>query len=111
MNAGNIAHCRKTGDRYMEAECVRLQGELALQVEPSDPKAAGRLFQEAIKIARAQEAKSWELRAAINLASLRQSQDRLSDARASLEPVLQWFKEGFETTDLKQAASLMAELS
>ena len=64
VNAGNIKHCRETGDRYMEPECVRLHGELTLQASGPDIEAAEHLFREAIGIAQAHKAKSWELRAA-----------------------------------------------
>jgi predicted ATPase len=111
VNLENIAHCRKTGDRYMEPECVRLQGELTLEAKPSDAEAAERLFKEAITIAQAHGAKSWELRAAMSLAELLRSRNRRDEAGACLEPVLNWFSEGLETEDLRQAKDLMAALA
>jgi predicted ATPase len=111
LNADNITHCRKTGDHYMEPECVRLQGELALQAGEADIEAAERSFREAIAIAQTHGAKSWELRAAMSLARLLRSRDRRADAIACLDPVQNWFTEGLETEDLRQAGSLLAELA
>jgi hypothetical protein len=111
VNLGNIAHCRETGDRYMEPECVRLQGELTLAAEPSDAEAAEHLFTEAITIAQAHGAKSWELRAAMSLAGLLHSRERRDEAAACLEPVLNWFTEGLQTADLRRATDLTAELA
>ena len=111
LNADNIAHCRNTGDIYMEPECVRLRGELALQAGDPDTEAAERSFREAIAIAQAHGAKSWELRAAMSLARLLHSRDRRADAVACLEPVLNWFTEGLETEDLRQAGNLMARMA
>ena len=109
--ANNIIHCRQSGDRYMEPECVRLQGELMLQGENPDIEAARRLFKEAISIAQTHGAKSWELRAAMSLARLLHSLDQQADAVNCLEPVLNWFTEELETKDIKQALSLMKAIS
>jgi|SRR5215468_10108386 len=65
-------------------------------------------FLKAIDIARQQAAKSWELRAATSLSQLRQRQGRVREAREALADVFGWFSEGFETTDLKTARSLLA---
>ena len=111
LNAANIAHCRETGDCYMEPECVRLQGELALQAQKPDIAAAERSFREAIAIAEAHGAKSWELRAAMSLAKLLLSRDRRTDAVECLEPVLNWFTGGLETEDFHQAGNLMATMA
>jgi predicted ATPase len=111
LNAGNIDHCRETGDCYMEPECVRLQGELTLQAGNPDIEAAERLFREAIAIAEIHGAKSWELRAAMSLARLLHSRDQRANAVACLEPVLNWFTEGFKTEDIRLASSLLATLA
>jgi class 3 adenylate cyclase len=111
LNGNNITHCRETGDRYMEPECLRLQGELTLAAEPADVAAAERHFREAIDTAQAHGAKSWELRAAMSLAQLLGDRDRGDEATASLEPVLAWFSEGSETEDLRQAAKLLTALA
>jgi predicted ATPase len=107
VNLENIAHCRKTGDRYMEPECVRLQGELTLEADQGDAEAAERLFKEAIAIAQAHGAKSWELRAATSFAQLLCARARPREAVACLEPVLNWFSEGLKTEDLRQARDLL----
>ena len=67
-------------------------------------------FQQALEIARQQEAKSWELRAATSLARLWQSQGKKSEARDLLAPVYDWFTEGFDTADLKDAKALLERL-
>jgi len=110
LNTANIAHCRETGDCYMEPECLRLHGELLLQRANPDPSGAHHFFQEAITVAQRHEAKSWELRAAMSLARLLQSQEEHKAAIAALEPVLEWFKEGMDTGDLVEARELISSL-
>jgi predicted ATPase len=68
------------------------------------------LYRKALSIARDQEAKLWELRAAVSLARLRHDQDRHSEARDLLALVYNWFTEGFDTPDLKEAKALLEEL-
>jgi len=111
LNNRNIAHCRETGDCYMEPECVRLQGELTLKAEPLEFEATEHLFREAVAIARTHDAKSWELRATMSLARLLHSRDRNDEAVACLEPVLNWFTEGLETEDIRQAGNLLDALA
>ena len=102
---------QQTGERWVEAELHRLKGELLLQ-KPSDNSAeAETCFQKALDIARQQQAKSWELRAATSLARLRQSQGRCQEAYDQLAPVYGWFTEGFDTADLQEAKFLLEELS
>ena len=72
---------------------------------------AGKCYLEAIDIAQFQSAKWWELRAVSRLARLRHSQGKTSEARDLLAPVYGWFTEGFDTADLKEAKSLLEELS
>jgi predicted ATPase len=103
---------RRSGELWYEAGLVRLRGDLLLRAEPagSDAEAAAEAaFVEALAIARQQEAKSLELRAAISLARLWQSR---GDARARelLADTYGWFTEGHDTHDLKEAAALLAEL-
>jgi predicted ATPase len=64
-----------------------------------------------LTVARAQQAKSWELRAAMSIARLWRDQGRSDEARELLAPVYEWFTEGFDTSDLKQAKALLAELA
>ena len=73
-------------------------------------EAAEELYCKALNIAREQEAKLWELRAAVSLARLRHDQGRHAEARDLLAPVYGWFTEGFETPDLKEAKALLDEL-
>ena len=100
-----------TGERFYEAELYRLTGELALQGSAhrfsSQIEEAEASFQKAIEIAQKQAAKSWELRAATSLARLWQSQGKTTEARDLLAPVYNWFTEGFDTADLKDAKALL----
>ena len=97
------------------AELYRLKGELTLQSGVQSPesrvKEAEECFQRAIKIARRQSAKSWELRAVISLARLWQQQDKQENARTILTEIYGWFTEGFDTMDLREAKRLLEELS
>jgi predicted ATPase len=68
-------------------------------------------FQQALTVARRQQAKSWELRAALSLSQLWQRQDKHAAARALLTPLYGWFTEGFDTADLQEAKALLEELS
>lgn len=95
-------------DRYYEAELHRVKGELLLA---GGGIAEGEAcFARALEVARAQEARSLELRAAISLARLRRDQGRNAEARAVLAPVYAWFTEGFATSDLMDARALLAQL-
>jgi predicted ATPase len=99
-----------TNERWCEAEVYRMAGEIALlSSEPDAAKAEG-YFQRALAVARQQEAKSWELRAAMSLARLWRDQGKVQQARELLAPVYGWFTEGFDTRDLKEAKALLEEL-
>ena len=91
-----------------EAELYRLTGELTLH--SGDEEEAEARFRQALDAANQQQAKSWELRAATNLARLWQSQSKRAEARDLLAPVYNWFTEGFDTKDLQEAKTLMDEL-
>jgi DNA-binding winged helix-turn-helix (wHTH) protein/predicted ATPase len=97
-----------TGERWFAAELNRLKGQLLLRQGHS--KAAEELYRKALGIAQQQEAKLWELRAAVSLARLWSEQGRRAEARALLAPVYGWFTEGFTTRDLKAAKMLLDEL-
>jgi predicted ATPase len=97
-------------DRWWHAELHRLNGELMLVLPGDHAAEAEAAFQEAIAIARAQQAKSWELRAATSLASLWHRQGKIDAARQLLGDVYAWFTEGHDTADLLDAAALLAEL-
>jgi tetratricopeptide (TPR) repeat protein len=91
--------------RLQEAEAYRLRGELLLR--KSDETGAANSFARAIEVARAQEAKSWELRATTSLARMLASQNRRAEARAALASIYSWFTEGFDTPDLLAAKALL----
>lgn len=97
--------------RYYEAEPCRLKGSLLLQLSAPDFGQAETCLAQALDIARRQQAKSWELRAAISLARLWQHQGKRHDARAVLAPVYGWFIEGFDTADLQEAKALLDALA
>ena len=101
----------KTGEKIWHAELHRIKGQLLLESNGENYMEAGDNFQKAIEIARAQNAKGWELRAATILARLWLDQNKAVEARQLLAPIFDWFTEGFETTDLREAKSLLDELS
>ena len=105
-----LACVERTEERHYEAELHRLQGELLLQQSQTRHPEAEDCFQQAIAIAKRQAAKSWELRAATSLARLWQGQGKRAEAQALLAPVYDWFTEGFDTADLKDAKALLGEL-
>jgi len=94
-----------------EAELHRLKGELLLQQSSGNQPEAETCFQKALDVARSQQAKSWELRAATSLARLWQPQDKRQEAYDLLAPVYNWFTEGFDTADLKEAKALLDNLA
>jgi predicted ATPase len=94
-------------ERWYEAEVNRITGEVAVRPPGSEATKATAYFERAIAVARAQQAKSWELRAAMSLARLRRDQGKQDEARDLLAPVYGWFSEGFDTRDLKEAKSLL----
>jgi predicted ATPase len=100
-----------TGEKLWEAEVYRTAGDIALlSPEPDAAKAEG-YFERALSIARQQQAKSWELRAAMSTARLWRDQGKRDEARDLLAPVYGWFTEGFDTLDLKEAKALLDELN
>jgi predicted ATPase len=122
-----IAIMFKTGQRNYEAELYRLKGQLTLQKLPfirsqlsvTDPRPptpdlqgeAETCFLKVINIAHKQQAKSWELRATMSLARLWQQQGRKKEVHEVLAAVYNWFTEGFDTADLKEAKVLLEELT
>jgi predicted ATPase len=99
------------GERYSEAELYRLKGELLQALSTDYAAEAEACFHRALDVARAQQAKSWELRAAISLVRLCQRQGKRTEARALLAPVYGWFTEGFDTADLQEAKALLHALA
>ena len=125
MLADALTEAHTHGECWHEAELYRLQGEMLLQANSCGtqadvvPHAAGghtraaaaeQCFQQALAVARAQQGKSLELRAAMSLSRLWQQQGRRDEARALLAPLYGWFTEGFDTADLQEAKALLEEL-
>jgi predicted ATPase len=100
-----------TKERWYEAEVHRIAGEIALLSPEPDAAKAEMYFERALAVARAQQAKSWELRAAMSMARLRRDQGKPQQARELLGPVYGWFTEGFDTRDLKEAKALLDALA
>src|SRR5262249_35745072 len=100
-----------TGERQTEAELHRLHGELLLRQAVPEAQAAEACFQRALDVARRQQAKWWELRAAMSLARLWQCQGKRTEARELLAEIYGWFTEGFETADLQEAKALLEALA
>jgi AAA ATPase domain/Adenylate and Guanylate cyclase catalytic domain len=92
---------------WCEAESHRVAGEIALKSPEADAPKAQAHFERALTVARAQQAKSWELRAAMSMARLLRDQGKRDEARDLLAPVYGWFTEGFDTLDLKDAKALL----
>jgi class 3 adenylate cyclase/predicted ATPase len=104
-----LAIAERTGERWFAAELNRHKGQLLLR--QGDPDAAEELYRKALNIAEEQEAKFWELRAAVSLARLRRDQGRPTEARELLAPVYDWFTEGVDAPDLREAKALLGELN
>ena len=100
-----------TKESWFEAEANRIAGEIALLSPVPDVPKAEASFERALSVARQQQAKSWELRAAMSLARLWRDQGKVQQARELLAPVYGWFTEGFDTRDLKEAKALLEELA
>ena len=98
-------------EKWFEAEVNRVAGEIALKSPDPDRMKAQEYFRRALAVARQQQAKSWELRAAMSLARLWRSQGKVQQAHELLAPVYGWFTEGFDTRDLKEAKALLQELA
>jgi class 3 adenylate cyclase/predicted ATPase len=105
-----LARVESTKEKWAEAEIHRVAGEIALRSPVTDVARAESHFTAALAIARRQQAKSWELRAATSYARLMRDQGRAREAYDLLAPVYGWFTEGFATKDLKDAKALLDEL-
>ena len=101
----------RTEDRWCEADVHRIAGEIALRSPQPDAAKAEAHFERALAVARQQQAKSWELRAAMSMSRLWRDQGKPQQARELLAPVYGWFTEGFDTRDLKEAKALLEELA
>jgi predicted ATPase len=102
---------KTTKERWCEPEVYRMAGEIAFLSSERDQSKAEAFFERALSVARQQQAKSWELRAAMSLARLWRDQGKVQQARELLAPVYGWFTEGFDTRDLKEAKALLEELA
>lgn len=106
------AHVKSTGELYYESEIYRVKGNMfLLQGEKQAFDAAEDCFQQSIAIARRQNARSWELRSAVDLAALWDSQGKSREAHSLLAPIVDWFTEGPETTDLINARRLLGHVT
>ena len=108
--AEGLAVVDETGERRWEVELCRLKGELLLARSVEHATEAETCLLQALDIARRQQAKSWELRAAMSLARLWQQQGKRTEAYELLAPVYGWFTEGFDTADLQEAKALLDAL-
>jgi predicted ATPase len=99
-----------TKETMHEAQVNRTAGEIALMLSEPDATKTESYFERALAVARRQQAKSWELRAAMSMARLWRDQGKRDEARGLLAPVYGWFTEGFDTLDLKEAKALLDEL-
>jgi len=115
-----LAAVQQTGEHVWEAELHRLQGELMLQTRRQPPEPRGDLahvaeaeacLHQALAVARRQQARALELRAATSLARLWQQQGKRAEAHSLLAPIYGWFTEGFDTTDLQEAKALLDTIS
>jgi predicted ATPase len=100
-----------TKEKWYEAEVHRMAGEIVLMSPEADAARAEAHFERALAIAREQQAKSWELRAAMSMARLWRDQGKRQQAHDLLAPVYGWFTEGFDTLDLKEAKAVLDELA
>jgi tetratricopeptide (TPR) repeat protein len=106
-----LTEIERTGEKVDKAEMLRLKGEVLLIRDPPAIAEAEKCFREAREVARAQEAKWWELRTSVSLARLLRAPDRRDEAREMLSEIYNWFTEGFDLPDLKEAKALLDELS
>jgi predicted ATPase len=100
-----------TKERWHQADITRMAGEIALESPTPDAAKAEAYFERALTVARSQQAKSWELRAAISMAQLWRDQGKREEACELLAPVFAWFTEGFDTPVLQEAKALLDELT
>jgi predicted ATPase len=103
-----VAHT--SGVTMYEAETCRLKGELLIAKDPTNAAPVEQWYRKAIHVASEQDAKSWELRATVSLARLLRDTNRRDEARKMLAEIYNWFTEGFDAADLKDAKALLEEL-
>jgi predicted ATPase len=101
---------KQTKEAFWAAEAIRISGQIQLNAPQPNAQKAEERFAQALALARQQQAKSWELRAAMSMARLWRDQGKVQKARELLAPVYGWFTEGFDTRDLKEAKALLEGL-
>jgi predicted ATPase len=106
-----VAQAEQQGQHFYDAELHRLRAEIFLDTDGNAVEEAEALFGRSLEIARRQEAKTFELRAATRLARLWQRRGKRAAARALLAPLYAWFTEGFDTRDLQDAKALLDDLA
>jgi predicted ATPase len=106
-----VTRVAATEERWWEAEVSRLQGELLLRLPLPDIPQATACLHQALDVARRQQAKALELRAALSLSRLWQQQGKQDEAHELLTPIYGWFTEGFDTADLQEAKALLEVLA
>jgi predicted ATPase len=102
---------QQTGEHWSDAFLHRIRGEILLKLDPASTAPAEDAFRTAITIAQQQQARTFELRAAMSMARLWRDQGERDEAHDLLAPVYGWFTEGFDTLDLKEAKALLGELA
>jgi predicted ATPase len=105
-----VTRVEATEERWWAAEVSRLQGELLLRLPRPDIPQATACFHQALDVARRQQARALELRAAMSLARLWQQQGKRAEASSLLAPIYGWFTEGFDTADLQETRALLEDL-
>jgi predicted ATPase len=108
--AAALAVANDKGERRWDAELYRLKGEILLVHSAEHHAEAETCFRQALDVARRQQAKSWELRAATSLSRLWQQQGKRAEAHTLLAEVYDWFTEGFDTADVREARRLLTDL-
>jgi TOMM system kinase/cyclase fusion protein len=96
-----------TGERWFEAELCRLRGEVMLALDPTSEAVVEECFRRGLAIARRQQCRAWELRTATSLGRFLSLRGRTEEAKSTLQPVLDWFQEGMDTADLREARALL----
>jgi predicted ATPase len=105
-----LTRVQRTGEKCYLAEILRLKGDVTLMGDGSATAQAERCFRQSLEVARAQAARWWELRSTVSLARLLRDTNRRDEACAILAEIYNWFTEGFDTADLKDAKALLEEL-
>jgi predicted ATPase len=111
MLDSELARVERSGERFQEAELYRLKAKAILIRDTSAVAETETCFRKAIEIAKDQSAKWWELRATVDLARLLRDTNRRDEARGMLSEIYDWFTEGFDTADLRDAKTLLDELN